>query len=89
MSDTEESQSSYYQEDQKDQKDAESLFNCPLYVNFMKNRCLNTFEKESQLIAMVPIPSKLHPPKFWIQRGVSLLCYSQSLEDKWWWWDRK
>lgn len=58
-------------------------FECPMYVNFLKNRCLNMFESESQLIAMVTIPSKLHPPKFWIQRGVCLLCYSESLEDKW------
>ena len=53
-----------------------------MYVNFQKNRCTNVFGSEGQLISRVPIPSKREPANFWIQRGVCLLCYTETLDEK-------
>lgn len=64
------------------QSEEDTHFMCPFYVNFSKNRSQSLYGSEGQLISVIPLHSKSKHAKFWIQRGVSILCYIDAIDDK-------
>ena len=51
-----------------------SIYKCPMYVNFRKNRAANNAGAEGQVITHVPIPLRNgESPGFWSKRSVSLV----------------
>ena len=58
-----------------------AYFDCPFYINFKKNKTTSVVMSEGQLICRVPIRTKFHPPNYWAQRSVCLLCYSDNIQE--------